>query len=204
MIAYKFLRAGAVGPFSGHQWRTGTWVRADGAPEECRRGVHACRTQDLPWWLAAELYEIELDGEVVALEHKVVAPAGRLTRRIDAWTTDLANEYAEACAWRARDRAAEALRLAGDADAAATVSAATTLEELEPLARELAASVPGARVSLMIAGDGAIRAITRAVATSAYIAAHAARRVGGAAAIDAEREWQAEWLVERLGLRTVS
>lgn len=201
MIAYKFLRAGAVGPFSGHRWQLDTWVRSDDALEECRTGIHACRTRDLPWWLGAELYEIELEDEVVELEHKVVARGGRLTQRIDAWTPDLANAYAEACAWRARDRAAEALRQAGRPDEAKTVSGIASLEELEPFVRVLAADVPGARISLMIAGDGAIRAMTRAISTSAYIAAHAAARVGGEAAIDAERRWQAEWLVERLGLR---
>ena len=56
VIAYKFLRAGAVGPFSGFPWPVanggpGDWVAA-GDPALCRRGVHACRDPDLPWWPA--------------------------------------------------------------------------------------------------------------------------------------------------------
>ena len=50
--------------------------------------------------------------------------------------------------------------------------------------------------------DGAFRALTGAPPTSAYIAAHAAMRLDGAAGYAAERAWQSQWLVERLGLRT--
>src|SRR5437660_664030 len=62
MIAYKFLRAGRIGPFSRFAWpEPGVWVRAS-ASDRCRRGIHACRMRDLPWWLGQELWEIELDG----------------------------------------------------------------------------------------------------------------------------------------------
>ena len=102
MIAYKFLRAGRVGPFSGFAWPDpGVWVRA-GAVDQCSRGIHACRTRDLPWWLADELWEIELAGEPQIDEHKIVAGAGTLRSQIDGWTAACAQEYGEACAWRAR------------------------------------------------------------------------------------------------------
>jgi hypothetical protein len=49
MIAHKFLRAGRVGPFSGFLWpESGLWVQAAGKTVACRRGLHACRTRDLP------------------------------------------------------------------------------------------------------------------------------------------------------------
>jgi hypothetical protein len=53
-----------------------------------------------------------------------------------------------------------------------------------------------------MAGDGAVRALTAAAPTSAYIAAHAAMRLDGPAGYLAEREWQSQWLAERLGLPT--
>ena len=103
MIAYKFLRSGRIGPFSAFQWpEPGVWVHAPRDLVACTRGVHACRPSDLPWWLADELWEIELDGPVQPDEHKIIAPAGRLRSQIEAWTPACAQEYADACAWRAQ------------------------------------------------------------------------------------------------------
>ena len=103
MIAYKFLRAGGAGRFTGFRWEPGSWVDA-GAADPCRAGIHACRVRDLPIWLDDELWEIELDGEIVAGERKVVATRGRLTERIDRWTPELAREFGRFCARRTRER----------------------------------------------------------------------------------------------------
>jgi hypothetical protein len=202
MIAYKFLRAGRVGPFSEFRWpEAGVWVRAGDNVAPCRTGIHACRTQDLPWWLADELWEIELEDEVQLEDHKVLARAGRLRTRIERWTAACATHYGEACAWRARDRAAQALRIANHADAADQLTACTTLDEVRRAARQLAEHLPDTRISLTIARDGAVRALSGAAPTSAYIAAQAARRLDGPAGYAAERSWQSRWLVQRLGLR---
>jgi hypothetical protein len=67
--------------------------------------------------------------------------------------------------------------------------------------RQVARSVPACRISLTIARDGALRALSGAAPTSAYIAAHAALRLDGRPGYDRERAWQARWLVERLALR---
>jgi hypothetical protein len=203
VIAYKFLRSGRVGPFSGFQWPEPD-VRVDTAPEVtvCRRGIHACRRSDLPWWLADELWEIELDGPVRVEEHKIIAVAGRLRSRIEAWTPACAQEYADACAWRAQGRAVAALAHAGYRRAARQLAACATLDDALVAARRLADDIPETRISLTIAGDGAVRALTGAPPTSAYIAAHAAMRVDGPAGYAAERAWQSQWLVDRLGLRT--
>jgi hypothetical protein len=167
----------------------------------CRTGIHACDTQHLPWWLADELWEIELEDEVQLEEHKIVARAGRLRTRIEGWTAACATQYGEACAWRARDRAAQALRIANHADAADQLATCTTLDEVRRTALQLAEDLPDTRISLTIARDGAFRALSGAAPTSAYIAAHAARRLDGPAGYAAERSWQSRWLVERLGLR---
>src|SRR4051794_16079438 len=119
MIAYKFLRVGRMGPFSKFAWpEPGVWVRADTAADPCRHGIHACRTRDLPWWLSDELWEIELGGASRIDEHKIVAAAGALRSQIDGWTAACAQEYGEACAWRARGRTIEALTRAGRLHAA--------------------------------------------------------------------------------------
>jgi hypothetical protein len=92
VIAYKFLDDGGVSPFAGFRWPAGEWVDADAA-DPCRRGIHACRVQDLPFWLGKELWEIELDGDVVVQQRKVVAPRGRLVRRIGEWNRASLNEF---------------------------------------------------------------------------------------------------------------
>jgi hypothetical protein len=142
VIAYKFLRQGRTGRFSAFAWpEPGVWVRADGPIDRCLRGIHACRTRDLPWWLA---------------------DAGR--RRADDH------------------------------------GRCTTLDDVVAMVRTLTDDVPSARISLAIASDGALSALAGTPATSAYIAAHAAKRLEGPSGFAAERAWQSRWLVERLGL----
>jgi hypothetical protein len=103
LIAYKFLAAGSIGPFTGFQWERGRWV--DGAAADlCRAGIHACRVRDLPIWLGDELWEIELDGEVVEAERKLVATRARLTKRIERWTPEIARDFGRFCARRTRER----------------------------------------------------------------------------------------------------
>ena len=105
MIAYKFLRQDGTSLFTGFRWplpargAPGEWVSAKAEP--CRSGVHACRTSDLPLWIGRTLYEIELDGDVVKDQTKVVAPRARLLRRIEAWDEDLRGAYTRHCAERA-------------------------------------------------------------------------------------------------------
>jgi hypothetical protein len=202
MLVYKFLRAGRIGLFSRFPWPDpGTWVQAAADVDTCTSGIHACRTQDLPWWLADELWEIELRDPIRVDGHKVVATAGCLRAPVQEWTPACAQEYAEACAWRARDRAAQALRRAAQGAAADELGRCQTLDDVLAASRRLAAALPETRISLTIAGDGALRALTHAAPTSAYIAAHAAMRLDGPGGYAAEREWQWRWLAERLGLR---
>jgi hypothetical protein len=103
LIAYKFLAAGGIGRFTGFRWEAGRWVDAQ-AVEPCRAGIHACLVRNLPVWLDRELWEIEVDGEVVVGERKIVATRGRLTQQIDRWTPELAREFGLFCARRTRRR----------------------------------------------------------------------------------------------------
>jgi len=111
VIGYKFLRPDGTSVFTRFRWPLpdggpGPWVVAGIDP--CRSGIHACRRGDLPLWVGRALYEIELDGEIHEEATKVVAPRGRLLRRIDAWD-DLREAYTRVCA----DRAHELARGAG-------------------------------------------------------------------------------------------
>ena len=101
VIAYKFLKAGRAAPFTGFVWPVDEWVEARHV-ETCRGGIHACRIQHLPIWMGAELWEIELDGEVVEEARKLVATRGRLTHRIDRWNDELLEEFGAFCVERTR------------------------------------------------------------------------------------------------------
>jgi hypothetical protein len=103
LIAYKFLSAGRVGRFTGFRWEPDAWVEADSV-DPCVAGIHACRAHDLPIWLDDELWEIELAGDVVVADRKLVARRGRLTHRIEQWTPALAHEFGRFCAERTRKR----------------------------------------------------------------------------------------------------
>jgi len=111
LTAYKFLAADGKGVFTGFLWPLphggpGEWVEAE--IELCRSGVHACRAGDLSYWVAPALYEIELDGGVVEAGMKVIAPRGRLVRRVAAWNDETREEYSQMCIARAAELAAEA------------------------------------------------------------------------------------------------
>jgi hypothetical protein len=103
VIAYKFLRDDRSSPFSGFRWPLDEWVEAPVDP--CRSGVHACRPRDLPYWVGRTLYEIELDGQLVAQRTKVVAARGRLVRRLNLWEDGVRDEFTRMCADRAHELA---------------------------------------------------------------------------------------------------
>jgi hypothetical protein len=177
VIAYKFLARGAVGPFSGFPWPTpsagapGAWVDAVG--EGLAHGVHACRTSDLPFWLEEELWIAELDGEVRATEHQLVASRGRLLEPVVAWR-DVARDFGEDCAATLRARV----------DAAAGAALPDVVQRLREYAADAEACARGGNP-----------------AAAAYIAARGSAVLeGGPAGSAAERRRQAAWLERRLGL----
>jgi hypothetical protein len=195
MIAYKFLRTGGEGPFTGFAWplpsRDGTpgeWVSGDGSLGPCASGVHACRAGDLPIWLSEELWVAELAGPVIQARSKVVAPHGRLVQRVAGWNTATADQLSDGCARRARQHAVAVVRAAGfAADAVDHIPAAA-----------------GPRVSAAVgyASDAAATAAAGGAAASvAYMAVRAAINATGSPAGGVrERRWQARWLRDRLSL----
>ena len=109
MRAFKFLTPDGAGVFSGFAWplpggAPGAWVESEVDP--CRSGIHACRPSDLPYWLAEALYEIELDGPLDEQAVKVVAPRGRLIRRVESWDETTREAYSQMCFARAGELSA--------------------------------------------------------------------------------------------------
>jgi hypothetical protein len=120
VIAYKFLRPDGTSVFTGFRWPLpdggpGPWV--DAPVEPCRSGVHACLPAHLPLWAGRELYEVELDGEIVEEPMKLVAQRARLTRRLDAWAGGLRDAYTRMCADRGHELARGATPALADWDA---------------------------------------------------------------------------------------
>jgi len=228
--AYKFVkvvrpgsgRKRLRGPFSGFEWRRGTWERPSEPPSPCLVGVHACGVQDLPYWLSDELWVVDLEGDVQELDRKLLAPGGRLDRRVEGWNARTAMEFAEDCARRLQASTVEVMRRSGLARDADRIAAAT-LTDLPSKRRSAALrGVPVAEAMFEytkeaargLGGDGtdsggvppsdprypAATGAARAAAGVAWVAAIAAGRIGGTAGRENERRGQAAWLTQRLGL----
>ena len=215
MLAYKFTAPGGSGTFTGFDWplpsggEPGAWVRAPDAVSVCVAGVHACRTAQLPYWLGPELWEIELSGEVVESAYKLVAPAGRLTRRIDGWPEAQA-DFARDCAARTLSLAVAALRDEGMQALADTALVATSTAALQAVALTAAEEGPALAATLIgYAGDCLSDIDMGYYTMCAYVSATAfANSSTGDVTQDMtsagwvqERERQARWLANCLGLR---
>jgi hypothetical protein len=111
MRAYKVLNNGRS-EFTGLAWplpgegEAGRWVRASGPIGLCVNGIHASTVDQLPQWLGAEIWEIELSGQILRTEPALVAEQGRLIAHIDEWGEDARIDFSRDCAGRARGIAA--------------------------------------------------------------------------------------------------
>lgn len=100
MTYYKTLSSGRVGPYSSWHWPVvGEWTPPyNGDLVACSGGYHLCRRDDLVRWIDAEIYEAEIDGEVVECDIKILCRRARLTRRMEVWTERTARMFACDCA----------------------------------------------------------------------------------------------------------
>ncbi len=212
MLAYAFLAKGAREPLSAFVWplpgsrEPGPWVDLSDAPNEALRGYAPA---DLPYWLDEELWTIELTGALTERDHLLLAERARLVSRLDSWTDSAAWEFVTACARRVARQAAAALREEGRADAALQLEEATDLAALESAALAVA---DGESAGATFAGyvtdvcfyarDASTAAHAAGIAAkmAAYALAGDASDPAGAERLANERAWQADWLVDRLGL----
>jgi hypothetical protein len=155
VIAWKLLQPGSVGLFSGFAWPTptasaaGSWVEVELPLRPSIHGVHAVRTASLMDWLDDELWEIELDGEIVETDALLVASRGRLRRRVAEWDGDAAEAFSASCVLAVRDAVAAEIDESGAAEVAAMLAGLSDAHSLFEFASQLA---PGdeARVSGLI------------------------------------------------------
>jgi hypothetical protein len=195
MIAYKFLAAGRVGPFTGYAWPEREWVGAPAAREGA--GVPACRIEDLPWWIDHELWRVELSGPVLERDTQIEARRGRLAGRVASWDARALAEFAVHGALRARDLAVLAARDVGAR--CEDLARAGTLHEVRAALEALPAlsGMPAEMASY--AREACTRALEGAAGTATYIAAVAATALRGPSGFAAERAMQARWIAERCG-----
>jgi hypothetical protein len=105
--AYKVLNDGRSA-FTGWAWplpsgeTPGEWVQATGQIGLCVNGIHASNTAQLPQWLGDEIWEVELDGEILRVDPALVATRARLIRRVQEWNEPARMAFCEDCAHRAR------------------------------------------------------------------------------------------------------
>lgn len=124
MHAYKFLTADRRSAITGFAWPESAWVEAAGRLELCRNGVHACRIEHLPHWIGAELWAVELGGEIQEGPDAVLARRGRLVARVSEWADGVNREFGHECAQRAKAVVGDEARVvARAADAAANAMA---------------------------------------------------------------------------------
>ena len=211
--AWKFLDERSRGVFSGFDWPTpaaadepGDWVQANGPIAPCLRGIHACRSQDLGWWLSAQLWEIELDGDSTADDYSIVAPRGRLVRRIAAWP-DAGADLADWARWRCRDATVQVVATT-DPQAAGSLASCVDFDGMRAVLAPLDAdrSRPdGLAIALLKAAAASTNPVG-VCAIAGLAAGHAASVTNGSvaahrAALADERRAHGRWLADRLDLR---
>jgi hypothetical protein len=200
VIAYKFLRTGAIGPFSGFRWKPGEWIHAVRAREGW--GIHACRLQDLSWWINAELWRVELDGAVHERATQIEAERGRLRDRLHEWNDKARAAFGLACVFQARDVSVSALRTLGHDAIADRLAAARTLSQLLEAASSIQGPPGFAGEMFGYAHDAAgaytVRANAAEASFMASVATAAAR--GHPSGFDEERRRESQWIAEHLGL----
>lgn len=184
IAAYKFLSADRLSPFACARWPEpgNGWMVASADVGACRRAVHACRVQDLAYWLGETLWRVELAGQIAEAPSKVVAERGRLVDLVDGWP-EASGAFIEDC----RTRLSELANQAGKQQEYRAV------RFLEEYAGELDGDSDPASVSYTTAHAAGVVGWTADEAT-------AATARGELSPFDAERRRQSRWLAAQLRL----
>jgi len=150
----------------------------EGKIEPCECGYHACKPQFVSHWINAQLYEVELSGNLVDAEDKTAASDMRFIRKVDAWNERAQRLFAVLCA-------RGALKLVDNPDprCIAACDVAERYANGDATEEELAAVRGAAWGAAMIAArDAAINAATAAARAS-------------------DADWYATWDAARAAVR---
>jgi hypothetical protein len=192
---YKFLNLDGTTPQGYGTWhlpkgkRPGKWMKVTGDLVPCKNGLHVMRLGDLLVWAAKHLYEVEVRGEVLPADDKVVARQARVLRKVDTWNDRNLRLFACDCAERVlplfeKDHPNDNRPRAAIETARRFANGQATWEELDAARAAVAAA--------WAAWDAARAAAWAAAWDAAWDAAKAAAwDAAGAAAGDAA--WDAAW-----------
>ena len=172
-LALKFTRAGRVPSYQGGDpLPRRRWLPEVADPVLCERGWHACRWEDTPHHVAAELWVVKIDGRIIHGADKIACSRMMLVEQITTWDERTQRLWAADCA-----------------------------ERVLPIYEEAHPGDDRPRLAIAAARDFAEGRITDAADTAAWDAARdAADTAAWDAARDAERRWQADRLGELCGL----
>jgi len=184
----------------------GVWLEHEGPLVMCQQGLHASRrpADALKYAPGSTLCLVELDGEVIEEEDKIVARRRRIIARIDA--EPLLWDYARWCAlqavhlWDSPDVVKQYLNTGDESlrsaarDAARDAARAAAGAAAGAAARAAWAAAGSAAVEA--AGDAAGAAAWAAWAAAGSAAVEAAWAAAGAAAWDAARAAQRKHLLK--------
>jgi hypothetical protein len=85
-------------PYLPRDGQPGEWLPAvEGDLVMCDNGYHVFIADDILYWMNARLYEVELDGEVLAGPYKFLARRMRLLRRVPGWTENVLVRFIQYC-----------------------------------------------------------------------------------------------------------
>lgn len=203
--AVKFLGPGAVAPISGAAWPVpsdgapGDWVGSDDEAAPSATGVHACRPEDMPYWLDDELWTVELDGAVAEDDRKVVARRARLVGRVAGWNDGTRAAFVDSCLEAIRGAVVHLLEPRGDSEVRPLRD--VPVEQAVVHAGRLLGSAGLTADERAICGYFGDAVDYRDLAPSvAFIGALAAELAHGDGGAQRERRRQAEWLTDRLDL----
>ena len=213
---YKFLTPQGTGGHSFYVWPKDAWtpvIEYSQPLEMCKVGYHVLTADQLLGdYMQAELWRVDVAGEIVRGDDKLIVRQARLADRIETWNDRTALLFACDCAERVLpiwykhapndQRPFQAIECARR-----FVEGKATLEELDAAAarawdaaRAAARAWDAARAAARAwaaARDAARAAAGAAAGAAARDAAWAAAR---AAAGDAERTWQKDRLAHYLKL----
>jgi len=164
MAYYKFLTSEHKGEYSDYDYseylpkenESGAWLPTVETLSICESGYHCFEPKDILSWINAELWEVEVGGDVLKGDKKLCAQQIRFIRKIEAWNEKTARLFA---CWCVR----QIWHLLADERSKNAVIVAEKYANGEATESELAAARAAARAA---AGDDA-RAATWAAACAA-------------------------------------
>ena len=151
----------------------GAWVEVEGDIVSCKNELHVMREQDLAYWPGLILYEVEIDGESIEADDKVVCRRARLIRKVETWDHRTLVTWACDCAERTLPifekeypedkRPRDAIKITR-----AWLAGKATLEEVNVVADAVDA------VDAAFSPRAVVNAVRRAASATAYLASYAA------------------------------